>query len=149
MTYTCWDCGIATTNFYKCDICELRNGMANVSAQFVGSLPPLPIPYPPPPTFVPMARPKSTVLFRIGGHELVAVPDTVWVQCKQCDRKYSYGTVSRVGIPSGDVCTAVRKPKPATVCWGCDRDLCKELDAYYGTDPTEASLCSKCRRKAA
>lgn len=31
-------------------------------------------------------------------------------------------------------------------CGDCRRELCEELDAYYGREPWLASLCDKCRR---
>jgi hypothetical protein len=36
-------------------------------------------------------------------------------------------------------------PGPPT-CLRCEIELCEHLDAYYGQDPYEKALCSKCRR---
>lgn len=41
------------------------------------------------------------------------------------------------------------RTKPPVIrpcCVDCLRELCSELDAYYGTDPWYAARCRKCRQ---
>lgn len=42
-----------------------------------------------------------------------------------------------------DIESAPERPR----CTVCDVELSKELDAYFGHDPIEATQCVKCRRK--
>lgn len=38
------------------------------------------------------------------------------------------------------------KPQPEA-CRLCGKELCRELDAYYGRDPEQAKRCDRCRRQ--
>lgn len=71
--------------------------------------------------------------------------------CSKCGAQcssFSYsnfdGTLcSDCTAPSEPVKLAPARPK----CWKCDRELSKELDAYYGHDIDGRHYCSPCRRK--
>jgi hypothetical protein len=79
-------------------------------------------------------------------HFWYRAPDAYAVECGGCGLRLPW----QDGQPLPEVGPCTRNAPPGK-CVSCGLETCRELDAYYGTDPLAAKQCTPCRlgRRAA